>query len=108
MPGNAKCAEHAALYERREATRRNEHPRQAIYNTNKWKLTAKADKQRHDYTCQRCGWQSPSGRGLVSHHVYGVLNTEDPYDLDFITTLCKPCSGIVDGGRQSSTDRPKT
>ena len=95
------CTYHMFIYKDKEKARRANHPRQAIYNTSRWKTVREIVKYRDSYQCQECKWRSPDGKGLVADHILGILNVDDPFDTKQIQTLCLRCSGLKDGQRSN-------
>lgn len=52
--------------------------------------------ERDNYTCQKCGFHSPTGKGLVAHHMEPVIqNPIESMDVDIGITLCIPCDKEV-------------
>jgi 5-methylcytosine-specific restriction endonuclease McrA len=48
--------------------------------------------ERDDYTCQRCGHRTETGKGLIADHTRGIDDVREFDDAE-LQTLCRPCSG---------------
>jgi len=91
---------------------RRSYPRDQFYATAEWKRTRKIVWERDGYLCQNRveKWMNGqklvmpclkdvSGKGqAVAHHLHG-WDGPDPYDPDGCITVCRECSGKLDGGR---------
>jgi hypothetical protein len=59
------------------------------YRTGGWPQVRQQALERDGHSCQDCRFFSPSGRGLVVHHVI-PWRLFPVHDLEWLTTLCKP------------------
>ena len=56
-------------------------------NRRKWETVRRIALDRDGWKCKRCGRR---GR-LDVHHIEGIAEGGDVYDLDNLETLCRPC-----------------
>ena len=58
--------------------------------TGKWRRIRKQALRRDDYTCVRCGYQNPAGKGLTVHHKV-PLTKGGRHKLGNTMTVCVRC-----------------
>jgi 5-methylcytosine-specific restriction endonuclease McrA len=103
VPGrrrNNRCPEHAELQHQADTKRKTHwnktHPgARRVYQTQAWQKARQAVLERDDHTCRRCGQP-----GNVVHHQVPARVSDEPYDPDLLITVCRRCSGELDGGRR--------
>jgi hypothetical protein len=64
----------------------------AIVRSAKWKRIAKQVRMRDGNACTRCGGTDR----LSVHHTEPARFADNPYDADYLVTLCLTCHGIVE------------
>lgn len=64
----------------------------AVVRTAKWKRVAKQVRMRDGNACTRCGGTDR----LSVHHTEPARFADNPYDADYLVTLCLTCHGIVE------------
>lgn len=108
VPGrrrNNRCPEHAELQHQADTKRKTHwnkaHPgARRVYQTLAWQRVRKVVLERDDHTCRRCG-----NPGNVVHHLKPARVSAEPYNPDLLVTVCRACSGRLDGGRRYPKDR---
>lgn len=60
---------------------------QQVYRSAAWRQARAIALERDNHQCQHCGTDT----GLVVHHDIEVAPGMDPYDVDNLETLCRPC-----------------
>jgi 5-methylcytosine-specific restriction endonuclease McrA len=68
--------------------------RHTIYDSRRWRRIRKHILTRDCHTCTLCG----NTEDLVVDHIGGI-DYQDPYNPHKLRTLCRTCSGRVDGAR---------
>lgn len=74
---------------RRLSYRQQETLERKVYRSAKWRQARALALERDGARCVRCS--TPDD--LVVHHHVEISEGIDPYDLDNLETLCRPCHG---------------
>ena len=111
----AWCERHYELRKAEGFRKLKSLPRDRFYASPGWKITRRVVWERDGYLCQNRveKWMNGqkivmpclkdvSGKGqAVAHHLDG-WDGPDPYNPDRCITVCRECSGKLDGGRATS------
>ena len=65
--------------------------RAEVYNTPRWAALRRRVRERDGYLCQRCKENGLTGPAEIVHHVRPIRDGGDPFDLENLISVCRPC-----------------
>ena len=88
--GESRCDRHCKQEQREYNRGRKDNPFYKLYSSKAWRKVRKV-KLAMDPLCERCKMKGLLKPATEVHHRIAVRDGGDPFDVDRLESLCKPC-----------------